>query len=121
MNVVSSKQSQRKTTKMSAIKETKGKQANYGMFTTQLKGDSMGKGTKAALGSKFKDVLLAPEKASGQTAKQRETVKGNITGMGLIIRTVKSASLLVKSESTVSEDCPYGRVDLVVEIPDNQF
>ena len=50
----------------------------------------MTKGTQAALGPKFKDSLLESEDATSQTAKQKEAVKSNITGMGILIKTNKS-------------------------------
>jgi hypothetical protein len=112
---------------MSATEETRmtttfdGKQANYGMFRTQIKGEFMAKGIQAALGLNFKDELPASEGASSQSKKEIEAVKNNITGMGLLIRAIKNASLLVKIEKTASEDWPNGRVDLVVAMLDKKF
>ena len=81
---------------MSAAEETKtttmfdGKQATYGTYIIQVKGEFMTKGTQAALGPKFKDSLLESEDATSQTAKQKEAVKSNMTGMGILIKTNKS-------------------------------
>ena len=81
---------------MSASEETKtttmfnGKQQEYGTYRIQVKGEFMTKGIQAALGPTFVEALPASENASGQTAKQKEATKSNITGMGLLTRTNKS-------------------------------
>ena len=80
---------------MSADDETKtttvfdGKQENYGKYRMKLRGEFCAKGIQSALGSKFKDVLPATEDATSQTVKQKEAVKSNIGGMGILIKTNK--------------------------------
>ena len=81
----------------------------------------MVKGVQAVLGPKFGDLLPALESAFGQTEKQREAVKSNITVMGLLIRTVKSVDLLVKIGSMMSEDWSSGRMDLAMVLLDKKF
>ena len=92
---------------MSADDETKtttvfdGKKENYGKYRLKLKGEFTTKGIQAALGPKFKEALPESKDATSQTAKQKETVKSNITGMGLLARTNKSEDLLMNIESTM--------------------
>ena len=112
---------------MSATKETKtptvfnGKEQEFGKYRIQLRGEFLGKGAQAALGPKFEELLPESEAASGQTAKQREAVKHNITGMGILIKTHKSEELLVMIKSTVSKNWPFGRVDIVMGMPKKTF
>ena len=112
---------------MSAAEETKtttvfnGKQEDFEKYRLLLRGEFCAKGIEAALGPKFKEALPASEAASGQTAKQKEATKHNITGMGVLIKTNKSEEILVMIDSTVSEDWPFGRVDLVMEMLDKKF
>ena len=80
---------------MSAVKETKtttvlnGKQEDFGKYRLLFRGEICAKGIQAALGPKFKEAFPASEAASGQTAKQKEALKHNITGMGVLIKTNK--------------------------------
>ena len=112
---------------MSADEETQtttvfdGKQENYGKYRLNLRGGFMTKGIQAALGPKFKDALPASEAASGQTTKEKEAAKHYITGMGVPIKTEKSEDMLVMIDSMVSEDWPFGGVDLVMETLDKKF
>ena len=112
---------------MSADDETKtttvfdGKQENYGKYRMKLRGEFCAKGIQSALGSKFKDVLPATEDATSQTVKQKEAVKSNIGGMGVLIKTNKSEEILVLLNSTVSDDWPWGRVDLAMALLDEMF
>ena len=53
------------------------------------------------MGTKFAELLFALENTPGQTAKQKEAVKSNITGIGLLIRTNTPEDLLVMIESMV--------------------
>ena len=107
---------------MSAAEGTKtttvfnGKQQEYGKYRIQAKGEFTMKGIQAALGPKFKDSLPEYEDTTSQTAKQKEGVKSNITRMGICIKTNKSEDILVMLESTVSDDWPYGRVNLVMAL-----
>ena len=109
---------------MSADNETKtttvfdGKQANDGKYRLKLRGEFCAKGIQAALGPKFKDLLQESEDATSQTAKQKEVVKNNIEGMGVRIKTNKSEDILVLLDSTVSDDWPWGRVDLAIALLD---
>ena len=64
-----------------------GKQEGFGKYRIQLTGEFLTKGAQAALGPKFEELLPESEAASGQTAKQKEAVKHNITGMGVLIKT----------------------------------
>ena len=98
-----------------------GKKENYGVFSSQLLGEFMKKGIHRTLGPNFKDELPASENASGQSTKEKNAVKDNITAMGCIRVAVKSAPLLVKIEGTVSEEWPYGRVDHAMEVLDKKF
>ena len=108
---------------MSAAKEMKtttvfnGKQEYFGKYRFLLRGEFCAKGLQAALGPKCKAALPASEAASGQTTKQKEAVKHNMTGMGILIKTNKSEEMLVIIDSTVSEEC----VDPVVEMLDKIF
>ena len=112
---------------MSAAEETKtttvfnGKQEDFGKYRLQLRGEFCAKGIQAALGPKFKEALPASETASGQTAKQKEAVKHGITGMGVLIKTNKSEEIFVMIDSTVSEDWPWGHVDLTMALLDEMF
>ena len=112
---------------MSATEETKtttmfdGKQEGFGKYRIQLTGEFLTKGAQAALGPKFEELLLESEAVSGQTANQSEAVKHHITGMGILIKTHKSEDILVMLESTVSDDWPYGRVNLAMDLFDKMF
>ena len=92
---------------MSANDETKtttvfdGKQESYGKYMMKLRGEFCAKGIQAALGPKFKDLLPESKDETSQTAKQKEAVKRNIGGMGVLIKTNKSAEILVLLDSTV--------------------
>ena len=79
------------------------------------------KGIQSALGPNFKEALPESEAASRQTVEQKEAVKHNISGMGVLIKTNKSEEMLVMIDSTVSEAWPFGRVDLVMELMDKKF
>ena len=98
---------------MSATKEIEtltmfdGKQESFGKYRLQLTREFCAKGAQAALGPKFKELLPESEAASGQTAKQKEAVKHNITGISVLIKTNKSEDILVMIASTVSD----GRLD----------
>jgi hypothetical protein len=81
----------------------------------------MTKGIQAALGPKFKEALPESEHATSQRAKQKEAVKSNIPGMGILIKTNKSEDILVMLDSTVSNDWPWGRVDLAIALLDKMF
>ena len=112
---------------MSADDETKtttvfdGKQENYGKYRMKLRGEFCAKGIQSALGPKFKDVLPESEDATSQTVKQKDAVKSNIGGMGVLIKTNKSEEILVLLDSTVSDDWPWGRVNLVIALLDKMF
>ena len=79
------------------------------------------KGIQSAFGPSFKEALPESEAASRQTVEQKEAVKHNISGMGVLIKTNKSEEMLVMIDSTVSEAWPFGRVDLVMELMDKKF
>ena len=112
---------------MSAAEETKtttvlnGKQADFNKYRLQLRGEFCVKGIQSALGPNFKEALPESEAASRQTVEQKEAVKHNISGMGVLIKTNKSEEMLVMIDSTVSKDWPFGRVDLVKGMLDKQF
>ena len=98
-----------------------GKQANYGKYRLKLRGEFCAKGIQAALGPKFKDLIPESEDVTSQTAKQKEGVKSNIGGMCVLIKTNKSEEILVLLNSTVSDDWPWGRVDLAMALLDEMF
>jgi hypothetical protein len=98
-----------------------GKQKNYRMYISQLKGTFMVKVIQGTLAENFKEDLPASEKASCQNAKQKEAVKQNIMGMGIILVSVKLTVLLLKIEKTKSEELPNGRMDLAMEELNKKF
>ena len=87
----------------------------------KLRREFCAKGIQAALGPKFKDLLPESKDETSQTAKQKEAVKRNIGGMGVLIKTNKSEEILVLLNSTVSDDWPWGRVDLAMALLDEMF
>ena len=106
-------QSQRKTIKTN--------QHHYGKYRIQVKGEGTTTGIHAAFGPKFVESLPTSEHASCRTAKQKEVAKINITRKGLLIKTHKSEDILVMIKSTVSKDCPFRRVDIVMGMPKKTF
>ena len=106
----SKNQSQRKTVTPSADDETKtttvldGKQEKYEKYRLKLSGEFTTKGIQAALGLKFKDLLLETKDATSQSANQKKAVKSNIMGMGVLVKTNKSEEIIVLLDSTVSDD-----------------
>ena len=81
---------------MSAAEKTKTttvfdrKLQHYQRYSILVKGEFITKEVQVALGPEFAKAFLASENVSGQTAKQKEAIKSNITGMGLLTRTNKS-------------------------------
>ena len=98
---------------MSAAEETKtttvfnGKQEDFGKYRLLLRGEFCAKGIQVALGPNFKEALPASETVSGQTLKEKEMIKHNISGMGALIKTNKPEEMLVMIDSTVSEAWPF--------------
>ena len=83
---------------MSATTETKttltfdGTKENYRMFSSQILGVFMIKGIHRTLGPNFKDELLASENVSGQTTRQKNTMKDSTTAMSQCGNTVSATT-----------------------------
>jgi hypothetical protein len=126
--VKSKAQIERQESKMSTIDdETKvsrtfdGSQKKFPMFMTWLKGILMYKGIVHIMKESFKEVLPASENESRQNADQKQAVKDNQIGMGILTMNVTSPLLIVKIEKLMTEEWPSGLFYKVIEMLNEKY
>jgi len=90
-------------------------------FMTWLKGILMYKGIVHIMRASIKSLLPETEMATRQTVEQKQLVKDNQVGMGLVTMNITCPSLIAKIGNLMTEDWPSGLFYQLVEMLNEKY
>ena len=98
-----------------------GTQKAFPAFMTWLKGIWMYTRFFYITKATIESLLPELEMATRQTVDQKQLVKDNQIGMGIVTMSVTCPSLIVKIKNLMTEDCPSSLIYKVMEILNEKY
>jgi len=98
-----------------------GTQKVFPVFMTWLKGILVCKGIVYIMKAAIESLLPKSKMITRQTVDQKQLVKDNQIGMGIVTMNVTWPSLIVKIKNLTTEDWPSGLFYKVMEMPNKKY